>query len=455
MDFDSIIMEAFDRFGDDVALTNEDTIQLDLKTSKLDQSYCKAFAISHDNPFQILIHRMYGTGSHAQYHLTLRCREQGTAFLILNRLLQEFAKRMELHQIKGNWIVKIYDMMTSTLHNLGSLCVICQEPLVFHMAKFMCCNSPTCVFAYQHMSLYDSLEDLYNCPKVVELVICAAGAAAQNAARKTHLFEGLPTEFLNESLEIDWTVLQCALDETPSMEAMLQAQNLRDVLTTQQYVLLRWLLRTNKATISVVAPEDQFFSPVQSCNFICRLTTIQKRYSFERVKLSEGSFYAFHGSPLCNWHAILRNGLKNCSKTPLMSSGAVYGDGIYLSTSLNESITYTGQLYGTSTQTTWKNASFDKPCCVAICEVIGKPLSTRTIQVVPDVSRVRVRFVLLFTGPRSYGISFNSMELKNNKYIQQCEEKRSKTAATWVSVSQTEFVDASSRHCIKEHRCVL
>ena len=44
---------------------------------------------------------------------------------------------------------------------------------------------------------------------------------------------------------------------------------------------------------------------------------------FGEAKQEKGSFYAFHGSPLHNWHSILRSSLRNCSSTTLMSSGAV------------------------------------------------------------------------------------------------------------------------------------
>ena len=44
---------------------------------------------------------------------------------------------------------------------------------------------------------------------------------------------------------------------------------------------------------------------------------------FEEAKRQKGSFYAFHGSPLYNWHSILRSSLRNCSDTALMSTGKV------------------------------------------------------------------------------------------------------------------------------------
>ena len=48
---------------------------------------------------------------------------------------------------------------------------------------------------------------------------------------------------------------------------------------------------------------------------------------FAQLKEAHGSQYAFHGSPLWNWHSILRSSLRNLSNTELMTTGAAYGAG--------------------------------------------------------------------------------------------------------------------------------
>lgn len=54
------------------------------------------------------------------------------------------------------------------------------------------------------------------------------------------------------------------------------------------------------------------------------------------------SCYLFHGSRMENWHSIIRNGVKNCSNTSLMTAGAAYGSGVYLSDDLNVNLGYSG-----------------------------------------------------------------------------------------------------------------
>lgn len=65
----------------------------------------------------------------------------------------------------------------------------------------------------------------------------------------------------------------------------------------------------------------------------------------ERVELEwackkSPRLFLFHGSGIENWWSILISGLKNCSGTALQTSGAAYGNGIYMSDSLSVSLNY-------------------------------------------------------------------------------------------------------------------
>lgn len=80
----------------------------------------------------------------------------------------------------------------------------------------------------------------------------------------------------------------------------------------------------------------------------------EKEEKFQKYKNQYGSFYAFHGSGLCNWHAIMRNGLKNMSGTDGQLNGAAYGSGIYLAADSSTSFGYAASGY------VWENSSFLK-----------------------------------------------------------------------------------------------
>ena len=100
--------------------------------------------------------------------------------------------------------------------------------------------------------------------------------------------------------------------------------------------------------------------------------------------------YLFHGSSLSNWYSILRNGLKVYSKTKLMSAGAAYGEGIYLSDSAAFSHGYGVDKYCTSK-------------CVAIGVVQtlqGKEAYHKapSIYVVGNDAEIILRYVIVMKG---------------------------------------------------------
>lgn len=63
---------------------------------------------------------------------------------------------------------------------------------------------------------------------------------------------------------------------------------------------------------------------------------IQNKFRSSKIEFS----YLYHGSSIENWYSILHNGLKVCSNTSLMTAGAAYGPGIYLSSDFNYSLQY-------------------------------------------------------------------------------------------------------------------
>jgi ubiquitin-conjugating enzyme E2 Q len=67
---------------------------------------------------------------------------------------------------------------------------------------------------------------------------------------------------------------------------------------------------------------------------------IDKEDEFKKMLGGKSPVYLFHGSRWQNWYSIMRNGLKNCSRTKLMTAGAAYGNGIYLSDNFGFSCSY-------------------------------------------------------------------------------------------------------------------
>jgi ubiquitin-protein ligase len=103
--------------------------------------------------------------------------------------------------------------------------------------------------------------------------------------------------------------------------------------------------------------------------------------------------YLFHGSPFHNWHSILRNGLKNYSGTDKMTTGAAWGNGVYLSDNLQVSYTYTGARYNNK----YIVGVFEVrlPEDVKEDDVRAYYRKTSGIYVVPDEKNVRLKYIVV------------------------------------------------------------
>jgi hypothetical protein len=96
-------------------------------------------------------------------------------------------------------------------------------------------------------------------------------------------------------------------------------------------------------------------------------------------------WYLFHGSPLGNWHSILRSGIKNMSGTRFMSTGQAHGPGVYASQDLRVAASY-GQSHN--------------KIYVAVLELLVDPepfKKTPVIYVIPDDKILFPRYLFVIT----------------------------------------------------------
>ena len=163
--------------------------------------------------------------------------------------------------------------------------------------------------------------------------------------------------------------------------------------------LLTWLLGTLPFKVKVVgrvAREVKRFvtqgimgvDNLKNVIYIQVETTKTKEDRFDEVKNSQGSCFAWHGSPLYNWHSILRTGLQGMSGTKYAVHGASLGNGIYVSPDMKKAMYYA--------------PVFEGYRAVALLEVLKGDQANRitnsedNIYLVPNPSLLRIRYVLLF-----------------------------------------------------------
>jgi hypothetical protein len=115
------------------------------------------------------------------------------------------------------------------------------------------------------------------------------------------------------------------------------------------------------------------------------ITEYEFRYGAFQERLRNAKYkqrwYLYHGSPLGNWHSIIRNGIKNMSNTKLMSAGAAHGPGVYLTNDLQ-----TAAGYGQGGSKT----------CIAVVEILEDPEKYKKsphVYVIPNDSILIPRYL--------------------------------------------------------------
>ncbi|KAF6754673.1 hypothetical protein DFP72DRAFT_812438 [Ephemerocybe angulata] len=206
------------------------------------------------------------------------------------------------------------------------------------------------------------------------------------------------------------------IDALPSIEAMkkhLQKKvragkskpKLREMNTSllpAAWLILRWVVCSCTALIEEITSGNELIEDLDPNWRQFRLsvgapdaeakfkTAVQAATSTSSNAKTYPVLYAFHGSPLRNWHSIVRHGLWYRS----VANGRAFGDGVYLA---KDAMTSMGH-YASGTRTAWKNSQSNPTNCVALAEVVNLPekfVSSNPHFVVADTTWIMCRYLLI------------------------------------------------------------
>ncbi|CAM1509168.1 Fc.00g029070.m01.CDS01 [Cosmosporella sp. VM-42] len=116
------------------------------------------------------------------------------------------------------------------------------------------------------------------------------------------------------------------------------------------------------------------------------------------------SLFAWHGSPLKNWHSIIRSGLDFVN----MAHGRSFGHGVYFSNQFATSMAYAGRIFGGSLPgMSWPNSVLNISSAMSICEVVNQPekfVSWNPHYVVNQVEWIQCRYLFVHVKPMDEAI---------------------------------------------------
>lgn len=342
----------------------------------------------------------------------------------------------------ANMLVRCQRKLQQLMDRSTCDCFVCGMRLPADGMRMMPCATELCCFSVERLGLgVDVLSELQKRSEVFELLMMVAYASA---------IEGDKRDFFNPMCNVDIShrddlqgyrgpknfyvggsekkgknlkLVAEIIDLVPPVSQMLaiastDKRTLRRVLDKSNplvYPFLQWLISSNRSHIQAVPPLYQVkgLGPHQ---FLLLNHNPSKEAKFRLWRKKCGSFFAWHGSGTLNWHSILREGLKSYSGTKFMTSGQVYGAGIYVARSISTSIPYMSASKGN-----WRGsarfAQLSGCSVIALCEVANDTSifkdHNNDIITVSDDDAIVTRFLFVFPG----GIAPSIAALPSNEDI--------------------------------------
>uniref|UniRef100_A0A0B6ZET6 PARP catalytic domain-containing protein n=1 Tax=Arion vulgaris TaxID=1028688 RepID=A0A0B6ZET6_9EUPU len=265
-------------------------------------------------------------------------------------------KYKEIPSLKMGFLVQFYHYIEKRLQTLNSFCPICDNAhsaAICMMLKPVLCANPLCIFSYQTLGVMaDAADNIGSEPEVINLLIYLSTAAVKSE-RNGIILSPYPTiihpsngsELALHPGNKDTKLLDDILTNIPHVKDMLKydENELKKILLQKHelcYPLLRWIISSNRSHIVKLPHKMQLDFMGTKHQFMMRNSPPLEDKQFRVYKEKYGSIFAFHGSPIENWHAIIREGLIVASGTDRMLNGSVYGKGIYLSPYLGTAFGY-------------------------------------------------------------------------------------------------------------------
>ncbi|KAL5413067.1 hypothetical protein PMIN03_001363 [Paraphaeosphaeria minitans] len=182
--------------------------------------------------------------------------------------------------------------------------------------------------------------------------------------------------------------------------------------------LLRWVIASNRACIMQV--EDPNASGFRSQERLCGMSGwTQFRFAMgapdkerrfvqavretsHRLNLKHDTLFAWHGSPLHNWHSIIREGL-HFKDT---AHGRAFGHGVYHSLDVNTSLGYSN-FHGGVLVSGWPMSDLRVSQALALNEIVNAPkefVSAHPHLVVAQLDWIQTRYLFVQTRSLDYTI---------------------------------------------------
>jgi hypothetical protein len=310
-----------------------------------------------------------------------------------------------------------------------SSCTICGQK-IHSYGKIGCCSTVNCKSKFVELVTDDTVIECYTTDKITfNLLILTAYACLKHPQRE-YIFDPFPPNFksleeIDKKLKYGHTNVKILFD---IMKCIKSDYELLEKIGANDYSFLKFIISSNITNLRsdlLFNDNKNIFDQKNIENIFDHDDVITFKVDqdpltnkrFEGIKQN----YLFSGSCLSNWYSILRNGMKVYSGTKMQLHGAARGKGIYLSDTMNTSVSYGADKFCKSDL-----------CVFGIFQVLydkQKYFTGSTIFVVPNENELVLRYIIVLRNSSNV-LKNNSLIAKINEYFMVHKEKEVNKAYT-------------------------
>lgn len=307
-------------------------------------------------------HSCYGRPNRTTYQL----------FRVLSRHLHSGFKSLE----------EIHKLVTTALEDLTTTCLICGTPRSTRLRRSATCQ-PSCSAIFLRASLDIRLAELRHDPPVVDLLLTMVHYAA--ASRKLELLPGCPFS--------DTLTVATIINKIPNLSKLANVDDLISAvkkLGAAAENLLSWACLNYRGCIVSASGKARIPGwPANTHQFLMANAAPDLEAAFRAQIGSLPTRVLWHGTSMERLLAIMTEGLKVCSNTPLQVHGAASGPGIYTADNPQ-----TSWGYSSNAGANWSGSSFSNYRVLLGLEAAG-PAAATGIHIVTDPRTLVVRYIFL------------------------------------------------------------
>lgn len=184
--------------------------------------------------------------------------------------------------------------------------------------------------------------------------------------------------------------------------------------------MLNWIVSSNTALLEKLPARRRLECMTTPHQYYFYTAPAARETIFAEGKKQHGTTFAFHGSPIYNWHSILRSGLINASGTAMQANGAAHGAGVYMSPEVHTALGYCRHQAHTTQATKSEKrflSAYTNMFAIALVEVVKSPelkKHGRNIWTHSNHDFVVTRMLFVYEGHQP-----NAVHTETNKTFQQ------------------------------------